>query len=208
MVDSVGGDDIIISKEDPIMEKIKLSTESICYPMPCVLVGANVGGKPNYLTIANFSAVSIKPAYLIVSINKAHFSNSGIKENGTFSVNVPSAAMADVTDYCGLVSGKHNDKSAIFETFYGKLMTAPMIKECPFSVECKLIQMVDLPANELFIGEIIAAYSDERYLKNGLPDLRLIAPFILSVPERKYLALGTEVGPAWEMGKKLIKKGT
>jgi flavin reductase (DIM6/NTAB) family NADH-FMN oxidoreductase RutF len=208
LVDSVRTDDIIISKEDPIMEKIKLSTESVCYPMPCVLVGVNVGGKPNYLTIANFSAVSIKPAYLIVSINKAHYSNSGIKENGTFSVNVPSAAMADVTDYCGLVSGKNSDKSVIFETFYGKLKTAPMIKECPFSVECKLIQMVDLPANELFIGEIMAAYSDERYLKNGLPDLRLIAPFILSMPERKYLSLGTEVGPAWEMGKKLIKKGT
>ena len=190
------------------MEKIKLSTESICYPMPCVLVGVNIGGKPNYLTIANFSAVSIKPAYLIVSMNKAHYSNSGIKENGTFSVNVPSAAMADATDYCGLVSGKNNDKSAIFETFYGKLKTAPMIKECPYNVECKLIQMVDLPANELFIGEIIAAYSDERYLKNGLPDLRLMTPFILSMPERKYLGLGTEVGPAWEIGKKLIKKGS
>jgi hypothetical protein len=67
---------------------------------------------------------------------------------------------------------------------------------------------VDLPANELFIGEIIAAYSDERYLKNGLPDLRLMTPFILSMPERKYLGLGMEVGPAWEIGKKLIKKGS
>jgi flavin reductase (DIM6/NTAB) family NADH-FMN oxidoreductase RutF len=197
----------MIPKEGPNMEKIQLSTESICYPMPCVLVGANVGGKPNYLTIANFSAVSIKPAYLVVSINKAHFSNSGIKENGTFSVNVPSAAMADATDYCGLVSGKDNDKSTAFETFYGKLKTAPMIKECPYNVECKLIQIVDLPANELFVGEIITAYSDERCLKNGHPDLRLITPFILSMPERKYLALGAEVGPAWEMGKKFIKKG-
>lgn len=63
-------------------------------------------------------------------------------------------------------------------------------------------------ADEVFIGEIIASYSDERYLTDGLPDLRKIAPLILSVPERKYLALGAEVGPAWEMGKKLIPKVT
>ena len=198
----------MIFKEDPNMEKIQLSTETtVCYPKPCVLVGADVGGKPNYLTVAYFSMVNNKPPYLMVALNKAHYTNSGIKENGTFSINIPSAAMADVTDYCGLVSGKKYDKAAIFETFYGKLKTAPLIKECPFNVECKVIQMVDLPVNELFIGEIVAAYSDERYLTNGLPDMRKIAPLILSMPEKKYLALGAEVGPAWEMGKKLIPKG-
>lgn len=190
------------------MEKIQLSTETISYPMPCVLVGANVGGKPNYLTVAWFSMVNIKPPYLMIALNKAHYTNAGLKENGTFSVNIPSLGMADATDYCGLVSGRNYDKAKMFETFYGKLKTAPMIKECPYNVECKVIQTVDLPADELFIGEIIAAYSDERYLKNGLPDLRKIAPFILSMTERKYLALGAEVGQAWEMGKKLIQKGT
>jgi flavin reductase (DIM6/NTAB) family NADH-FMN oxidoreductase RutF len=190
------------------MEKIELNTQTICYPMPCSLVGVNVGGKPNYLTVAWFSMVNRKPPYLMVALNKVHYTNPGIKENGTFSVNIPSAAMADVTDYCGLVSGKKYDKAKMFETFYGKLKTAPMIKECPYNVECKVFQTVDLPVNELFIGEIIAAYSDERYLTNGLPDLRKIAPSILSMPEKKYLALGAEVGPAWEMGKKLIPKGT
>jgi len=190
------------------MEKIQLSTQTICYPMPCVLVGVNVGGRPNYLTVAYFSMVNIKPPYLMIALGKTHYTNPGIKENGTFSVNIPSEAMADITDYCGLVSGKNYDKAALFETFYGKLKTAPMIKECPFNVECKVIQTVDLPVDEVFIGEIIAAYSDERYLKNRLPDLRKITPFILSIPERKYLALGAEVGPAWEMGKKLIPKET
>ena len=190
------------------MEKIQLSTQTICYPMPCSLVGVNVGGKPNYLTVAWFSTVNVKPPYIMIALGKAHYTNPGIKENGTFSVNIPSAAMADVTDYCGIVSGNKYDKAKMFETFYGKLKTAPMIKECPFNVECKVVQTIDLPADEVFIGEIIASYSDERYLTGGLPDLRKIAPLILSVPERKYLALGAEVGAAWEMGKKLIPKGT
>jgi flavin reductase (DIM6/NTAB) family NADH-FMN oxidoreductase RutF len=53
-----------------------------------------------------------------------------------------------------MVSGRKFDKAAIFETFYGKLETAPMIKEFPFNVECRLVQTVDLPAEELFVGAI------------------------------------------------------
>ena len=87
------------------MEKIELSAKTICYPMPCSLVGVNVGGKPNYLTVAWFSTVNVKPPYHMIALGKAHYTNPGIKENGTFSVNIPSAAMADVTDYCGIVSG-------------------------------------------------------------------------------------------------------
>ena len=194
------------SKEGLNMEKIQIKMESIPYPMPCSLVGVNVGGKPNYLTVAWFSMVNFKPPYLMIALGKSHYTNPGIKENGTFSLNIPSAAMADVTDYCGIVSGKKYDKAKMFETFYGKLKTAPMIKECPFNVECKVIQRVDFTVDELFIGEIMASYSDERYLMDGVPDMRKIAPLILSMPERKYLTLGAEVGPAWEMGKKLIPK--
>jgi flavin reductase (DIM6/NTAB) family NADH-FMN oxidoreductase RutF len=187
------------------MGKIEIGRSRVFYPMPCSLVGANVGGKANYLTVAWFSMVNAEPPYLAVAMNKAHYTNSGIKENGTFSVNIPSAQMAEVTDYCGLVSGKKVEKADLFETFYGKLETAPMIRECAFSVECRLVQTVQLPADELFIGEIIGAYCEEGCLTDGVPDLNKINPFVLIMPDRKYLALGQEIGPAWQMGKKWIK---
>jgi flavin reductase (DIM6/NTAB) family NADH-FMN oxidoreductase RutF len=187
------------------MEKIEIAPERVYYPMGCSLVGANVGGKPNYLTVAWFSMVHPKPPYVLVTLNKVHYTNAGVKENGTFSVNIPPAEMAEVTDYCGLVSGSKHDKSSVFETFYGKLKTAPMIKECAFNAECKLIQTVDLPMEELFIGEIIGVYTEERYLTEGLPDIRKMNPIVLQMPQKKYVTVGAEVGPAWEMGKKLIK---
>jgi flavin reductase (DIM6/NTAB) family NADH-FMN oxidoreductase RutF len=187
------------------MQKIEIAAERVYYPMGCSLVGANVGGKPNYLTIAWFSMVHPKPPYVMVTMNKVHYTNAGVKENGTFSVNIPSAEMAEVTDYCGLVSGSKHDKSKLFETFYGKLKTAPMIKECPFNAECKLIQTVDLPMEELFIGEVIGVYTEERYLTEGLPDIRKMNPIILQMPQKKYLTVGAELAPAWEAGKKLIK---
>ncbi|MBP1730739.1 MAG: hypothetical protein H6Q55_1168, partial [Deltaproteobacteria bacterium] len=31
-------------------------------------------------------------------------------------------------------------------------------------------------------------------------------PILLQMPQKKYVTLGAEVGPAWEMGKKLIRK--
>jgi flavin reductase (DIM6/NTAB) family NADH-FMN oxidoreductase RutF len=188
------------------MAKIEISSDRIYYPMPCALVGANVGGKANYLTVAWFSMVNPDPAYLAVAMNKAHYTNAGIKMNKTFSVNIPSSDMAEKTDYCGIISGRKSDKAAVFETFYGKLETAPMIKECPFTVECKLVETVDLPAEDLFIGEIIAAYCEESCLTEGAPDLRKINPFVLSMPDKKYRGLGQDVGAAWEMGKKLIGK--
>jgi flavin reductase (DIM6/NTAB) family NADH-FMN oxidoreductase RutF len=189
------------------MEKIEINTDAISYPMPCSLVGAKVDGKANFLTVAWFSMVNSKPPYIMIALGKTHYSNKGIKENGSFSVNIPSVSMADVTDYCGLVSGRKLDKSRVFETFFGKLGTAPMIKECPYNLECKLVQTVDLPVDELFIGEIVAAYSDNRFLTNGIPDMAKIDPFILSMPQTTFHGIGTPVGRAWQIGKSFIKKG-
>ena len=192
-------------KED-IMSKIEIPGGRACYPMPCSVVGANVSGKANYLTIAWFTMVNPDPPYIAVTMNKSHYTNAGIKANGTFSLNIPSVEMCEKTDYCGIVSGRKFDKATIFETFYGKLETAPMIKEFPLSVECRLIQTVELPAEELFIGEIITTYCDEICLTNGTPDLTKIDPFILSQSDKRYRALGGDIGGAWEIGKGLMKK--
>jgi len=188
------------------MAKIEIAGGRACYPMPCSLVGANIAGKPNYLTVAWFTMVNPDPPYLAVAMNKAHYTNSGIKENGTFSVNIPSVDMAEKTDYCGMVSGRKFEKESLFETFYGKLKTAPMIREFPFNAECRLVQTVELPAEELFIGEIVMTYCDENCLTGAVPDLNKINTFILSMSDKRYRALGPEVGAAWEIGKKLMKK--
>jgi flavin reductase (DIM6/NTAB) family NADH-FMN oxidoreductase RutF len=188
------------------MKKVEVGLDAVSYPMPCSMVGANVDGKANFLTVAWFSMVNARPLYLMVAMGKAHYSNPGIKETGAFSVNIPSASMAEAMDYCGLVSGKKFDKSHVFEVFYGKLGNAPMIKECPCNIECKLVKTVDLPADEMFIGEIVSIYSDNIYLTDGVPDMAKIKPLILSMPQTTYFTVGEAVGQAWGMGKKRIKK--
>ena len=71
-----------------------------------------------------------------------------------------------------------------------------MIKECACNVECKLVQTVDMPMEELFIGEIAAVYSEERYLTNGLPDPRKINLMLLIHPQKRYTIIGADIGQA------------
>jgi flavin reductase (DIM6/NTAB) family NADH-FMN oxidoreductase RutF len=86
-------------------EKITIGKNTFLYPMPTLLVGANVGGKPNYLTIGYCGILQHRPPMIAVTSEKTHYTNAGIKENGTFSVNIPSEEMVTITDFCGIVSG-------------------------------------------------------------------------------------------------------
>ncbi|MFX1298215.1 MAG: flavin reductase family protein, partial [Promethearchaeota archaeon] len=117
------------------MEKVKAGSWSPLPIAPVVLVGANVNGKPNYMTIGYVGGVNTNPAIIMIS-SAHHHTTKGILENGTFSINIPSSDQVIETDYCGVVSGRTIDKSEIFTTFYGELETAPMIKECPITCEC------------------------------------------------------------------------
>lgn len=187
------------------MGKIEVGSKNFLYPMLTTLVGVNVGGKPNYITIAHVGILHY--ITISVSMHKGHYTNGGVKENGTFSVNIPSTQMVKVTDYCGMVSGKEVDKAALFTNFYGKLKTAPMIKECPASMECRLIQTLELPTHEIFIGEIVATYCDEEYLTQGKNiDLQKVDPILFSMSGARYFQLGREFARAWQVGRELVKQ--
>jgi flavin reductase (DIM6/NTAB) family NADH-FMN oxidoreductase RutF len=120
-----------------------------------------------------------KPNYISISSRKGHYSNIGIKEKGTFSINIPSEDMVEETDYCGIFSGKEVDKSTIFEIFYGEMKTAPMVSQALINMECKLYKIIDFPAHDLFIGEIVETHCDEKILTNNAVDLSKVKPFFL-----------------------------
>jgi flavin reductase (DIM6/NTAB) family NADH-FMN oxidoreductase RutF len=187
------------------MEKIKIDTNAFVYPMPMVIVGTVVEGRANFMAVGWVARVNFKPPMIAVALGP-HYTNRGIDEQGTFSVNIPDVALIAKTDYCGLVSGNKIDKSRIFESFYGELKGAPLIKECPLCMACKVHDVVKLPSNSLYIAEIIEVYTEERYLTGGKPDVKKINPFTLTMPDNNYWAVGNNVGEAWGIGKKL-KKG-
>jgi flavin reductase (DIM6/NTAB) family NADH-FMN oxidoreductase RutF len=185
------------------MEKIKIdSNDAFLYPMPMTLIGAVVDGRPNFLAAAWVSRVNFKPAMMMVALG-AHHTNLGIDTNGAFSINIPDVSLLEKTDYCGVVSGKKVDKSNLFDVFYGSLAGAPLIRECPLSMACRVSQTVKLPFDTLYIGDVVEVYTEERYLTGGKPDVKKINPFTLTMPDNHYWRVGELAGNAWSAGKKL-----
>jgi len=188
------------------MEKVQITNNAFLYPMPVVLIGTVVDGTPNFMTVAWASRVNSRPPLMAVAVGKSHHSHKGMQENRQFSVNIPNHNLLNVTDYCGLVSGKQADKSTLFDIFFGNLEYAPMIQQCPVVMECSVVETVNLPVDTLFIGEIVGAYADSGCLNEGIPDMRKIQPISLSMPDNIYWSLGDPIGQAWSAGKGYSKK--
>lgn len=194
------------------MMKNKIKVGPYLFPMPVVLVGATVNGKPNFEPLAYVSIVEHKPPLISISSYETHYTNIGIKENQTFSVNTPSEGMIEITDYCGINSGEEVDKSEIFDVFYGELKTAPMITHAPLNLECKVIKTIPTKeitgaekSHEIFIGQIIQAYADDYYLTNEIPDIQKLNPILYSI-DNYYWKLSENIGKAFVVGNNYKKE--
>ena len=140
------------------MGKITMGPQTLIYPMPALLVGANVDGKPNFMVVAWSGIANGEPPMISVAIRHHRYTFEGIRQNMTFSVNVPSTDMVMETDYCGIISGSKANKAEVcqFRVFYGKLGSAPLIEQCPVNLECKVVHILDLGSHSLVVGRRFA----------------------------------------------------
>ena len=185
------------------MKKVTLAPNTYIYPKPAFLIGANVNEKANFMAAAWCGIVNSEPPMISVSIRPQRHTIRGVRQNGTFSVNIPSEDQMEKMDYCGIYSGAGEDKNKVcgFTVFYGKLDTAPMIEQCPVNLECSVVHELELGTHFIFIGEIKEIHASEDALTNGLPDVEKIRPIIYSSgAQRVYHGLGKRLGPAHKAG--------
>jgi len=187
------------------MERVRVSP-NVSLPMPVILIGTRLDTRPNFMPAGWCCRANLTPPMLCCGIRRAHATAVGIRDSGTFSVNIPSAAQMTATDYCGLVSGATTDKSKVFEVVYGELGTAPMIADCPVAMECRVVEIVSLPSHDLAIGEIVAAYADPSVVRNGTVETAEADPLLLTMPDNTYRSLGEERGKAWAAGRRLMEE--
>jgi flavin reductase (DIM6/NTAB) family NADH-FMN oxidoreductase RutF len=177
--------------------------------MPALLVGANVNGKPNFLTVAWGNIANAEPPMASVAIRASRHTRIGIEENKTFSVNVPSIDLVKEVDYCGVASGAKVDKAKIcqFTVFYGKLGTAPLIEQCPVNLECSVQHSLELGSHTLYVGRIEEVHASSDCVTEGKLDLGKVKPLaFLAEPPRQYYALGELQGKAYKIGLELKEK--
>lgn len=187
--------------------KVKLGGIPIVYPIPIVLAGALVQERPNFETLGDVGIMGINPAIVYISSGKEHYTNLGILEHGTFSINFPHTELLTKADYCGTVSGHDVDKSKLFDIFFGQLKTAPMIQECPVNLECKVIKEFCIKHRQVFVGEVEQAYVTEEFVihckeRPGIADMIRLDPIIYALDNR-YYKIGKSIGVGYDESKKL-----
>jgi flavin reductase (DIM6/NTAB) family NADH-FMN oxidoreductase RutF len=178
----------------------KISKNAFPYPMPMAVLSCLVEGKVNHMALAWLTRTNANPPMLGVTVNKKHLSHRGIREHGVFGVSLPSIDQLAAVDHIGLVSGLNEDKSKLFDVFFGELAHAPMIRTFPVTMACRVTHVVELPTHDFFIGDIVEAFCDERCLSDGKPDIEKIRPFSLTMPDNRYWTAGAPCGDAWASG--------
>jgi flavin reductase (DIM6/NTAB) family NADH-FMN oxidoreductase RutF len=185
------------------MAKVQMGPATSIYPMPTLLVGANVDGKPNFLTVAWGNIACAEPPMASVAIRAKRYTRTGIEQNKTFSINIPSADLVKEADYCGIISGAKADKvkACKFTVFYGKLDTAPMIEQCPINLECSVFHSVEVGSHFLYVGRIEEIHVSSEYLTEGKIDPDKVQPLaFIAEPSRQYRTLGELKGKAFSIG--------
>jgi len=142
------------------MVKTKQPTQLLLGPVPSALIASGNEKEHNIITLAWVGVVNSSPPMISAAIRSNRYSYGMIKDSGEFTVNIPSAEQVEIADRCGTLSGRDLDKFARFNltTACGLLKYAPMIDECPISMECRLEQTIELGSHTLFIGQVISTY--------------------------------------------------
>jgi flavin reductase (DIM6/NTAB) family NADH-FMN oxidoreductase RutF len=188
------------------MGKVLMGPRTLIYPMPVLLIGANVNGKPNFMAVAWGGIANGEPPMISVAIRPSRHTHKGISQNMAFSVNIPSVDLVREADYCGIISGARVDKveDCRFGVFYGKLENAPLIEQCPVNLECQVVHTLNLGSHTLFVGRIEESHVSEGCLTDGKPDVTKIKPIIYATePARQYYVYGDLLAKAFKIGKEI-----
>jgi flavin reductase (DIM6/NTAB) family NADH-FMN oxidoreductase RutF len=170
---------------------------------PTIMAGTVVNDQPDFVTIAWTGVAASAPPTISIALQHHRHSLKGIRQNMTFSVNIPSTDIMTETDYCGITSGATVDKvkDCRFKVFYGKIPTAPLIEECPVNHACEVVQILNLGSHELIVGRIVETYVNDDCLEGGYVDQAKVKPFFFT--GRGYYALGEKVGEPFKSGREI-----
>ncbi len=174
------------------------------YPMPVLIVAAyDENGNANAMNAAWGGIYDTNK--IIICLDESHKTTKNIKATQAFTVSIADAAHVTECDYLGIASGnKISDKleKAGFSTEKSSFVNAPIIKELPMTLECKLIKFDD---NGNIIAEIVNVSADEKVLnEQGTVDPEKLQAISYDSVQHYYLKVSQIVGKAFSDGKKIL----
>lgn len=146
--------------------------------MPNLIVSCRgKAGNNNALAVGFAANVSTNPPLVMIGIVPEHYSYDLIKESKAFVINIPGKQFQKEFYYLGSKSGRDEDKFSSLNLKWtnGIKVDAPLLDDCPYSAECKVIHCVKAGDHDLFIGSIETVHCEEAWLdENGNLDFSKI----------------------------------
>jgi flavin reductase (DIM6/NTAB) family NADH-FMN oxidoreductase RutF len=191
--------------------KQALGPQNGVYPTPIPLVMSGTGEEASMLALAWIMPAGRKPPALAMIMGKGHHTWKLIEECGEFTVNFASSRLFREVDYAGVVSGRDHDKvsESGLTLVESTIVGPPMIAECPYNHECRLMAEYDLPTgSHMVIGEVVQSHADEDVLnaEGTRVDIALMDPLVYATGNREYFRLGERLEAAYSCGKDLVEK--
>lgn len=178
------------------MSKEQWKAGNMLYPLPAVMVTVSDGeGADNIITIAWAGTVCTNPPMVTISVRPERYSYAMIEKTGEFVINLTTEELAYATDYCGVRSGRNEDKFKKMNLTKEKAtkVKVPLIKEAPVNIECKVVSKNELGSHTMFLAEVVAVHADKSYMdENGKFDFAKANPIVYSHGE--YYSLGKKIG--------------
>lgn len=143
-------------------KEVTISKGTNAFPgFPVVLVST----RDNIITVGLIHRFSYNPFMLGIGVSYSRHSHKLIDAEKEFAVNIPNFGQLRQVEICGRLSGKNVDKfqATGFTKESGKLIKSSLIKECPVSMECKVVEQMKLKEREWFIGEVVAVYAEDDF---------------------------------------------
>ena len=128
--------------------------------------------------------------------------------NGEFTLAFATKETATAADYVGMVSAK-NEPNKIAKAGWtvekAQNVNAPVFKEFPLTMECRISKKIDKSASGYnLVAEIVNILVDEKYLaEDGKPDVEKMNLIVFDPIHLGYIQLGQRIGNAFSDGKNI-----
>jgi flavin reductase (DIM6/NTAB) family NADH-FMN oxidoreductase RutF len=124
-----------------------------------VLVTTNDGKKDNIMTISWTMVLDFTPVFAITT-GEWNYSFTALQKTKECVISIPTFDMLDKIVGIGTCSGTDTDKFTKFKLtpIKGRIVKAPLIKECVANIECKVVDIVK--KHNIVVLEAVAAYFD------------------------------------------------
>ena len=175
-------------------------------PQPVLIIGTyDKDGKPNAMNAA--WAGQWDNGDVMISLG-SHATTDNLAVNSELTITFATVETMVAADYVGIVSGRNTpDKMERTGWAIEKAphVNAPLFKEFPMTLECRVKQKIDESATGYYlVAEIVNILCGEQYLaEDGNPDVERMGIITYDPVHHTYIRLGQTVGHAFADGKQL-----